>query len=96
MLRLIPVGRLENRLSVPPQDFHQVVIHHEGVADADGDLREGNLDPADEFYVRHQQVVDQRDPDLCSDGVFAGPEKTLDLDINLCPEIFIGKVMRLE
>ena len=28
----VPVGRLENRLSVPPQDFHQVAVHHEGVA----------------------------------------------------------------
>ena len=63
------------------QDFHQVVVHHEGVADADGDLREGNLDPTDEFYVRHQQIVDQRDPNLRSDGVFAGPEETLDLEI---------------
>ena len=81
----IPVGRLENRLSVPPQDFHQVVIHHEGVADTDGDLREGNLDPADEFYVRHQQIVDQSDPDLRSDGVFAGPEEALDLEVLLDP-----------
>ena len=81
----VPVGRLENRLSVPPQDFHQVVIHHEGVAYANGNLREGNLDPADEFYVRHQQIVDQCDPDLRSDGVFAGSEEALDLEILLDP-----------
>ena len=54
----VPFGRLENRLSVPPQDFHQVIIHHKDVADADGDLREGNLNPADEFYVRHQQALE--------------------------------------
>ena len=81
----IPVGRLENRLSVPPQDLHQVAIHHKGVADADGDLREGNLDPADEFYVRHQQIVDQSDPNLRHDGVFAGPEEALDLEVLLDP-----------
>ena len=81
----VPVGRLENRLSVPPQDLHQVVIHHKGVADADGDLREGNSESADEFYVRRQQIVDQRDPDLRSDGVFAGPEEALDLEILLDP-----------
>ena len=81
----VPVGRLENRLSVPPQDFHQVVIHHEGVADANGDFREGNSESADEFYVRHQQIVDQSDPDLRSDGVFAGSEEALDLEILLDP-----------
>ena len=81
----VPVGRRENRFSVPPQDFHQVAVHHEGVADANGGLREGNLDPADEFYVRNQQIVDQRNPDLCFGGVFAGPEEALDLEILLDP-----------
>ena len=85
MLRTVPVGRLENRLSVPLQDFHQVVVHHSGVADADGDLREGNLNPADEFYVRHQQIADQCAPDLRHDSVFTGPEKAHDLESLLDP-----------
>ncbi len=57
MSRAVPVWRLENRLSVPLQDFHQVVVHHEGVANVDGDLREGDLDSSNEFYVRPPMVL---------------------------------------
>ena len=40
---------------------------------------------ADEFYVCHQQAVDQSDPDLRHDGISGGSEEALDLEILLDP-----------
>ena len=59
---------LENHLSDLPQDFHPVVIHHDGVADAVGDLREGEFAPGVRPVVLSQAQIDGRAVD-CAERI---------------------------
>ena len=56
--------------SVPQQNLHQIVVHHNTIANSNRDFGQRNTDSADEFYVSHQQVMDQSDPDLSHDRIF--------------------------